>query len=167
LSDFKKMSKPPKYKEIIAEGILKLNEKGGSSSIAIIKYAHACFGKDIHEKRLKTQLKKMVKDGHLVQVKNSFKLADPKAYHTKKSFVKKGGLSTRPKKILSGKKITGAADIMKKLNENKQDMKLKSPAKKESTRKESAKKSDVKKSSTRQASVRKSSAKKASAIKKT
>lgn len=114
------MSNLPKYRDIIADAIIDLNEKGGSSSVAILKKSKAKYGNDIQEKRLKTQLKKMVKDGHLVQVKNSFKLAESAQINPRKSFVKRGGLATKPKKLLSGKKITGAADIMKKLQEDKE-----------------------------------------------
>lgn len=156
------MSKLPKYKDIIAEAITTLNEKAGSSSVAILKCSKSKHGNEIQEKRLKAQLKKMVKDGHLLQVKNSFKLANPKQYQAKKSFVKTAGLATKPKKLVSSKKVTGAADIIKKLNEDKgkpetpSKKETKSPAKPESKKKSSAKKST---------SARKSSAKRSTTAK--
>lgn len=161
------MSKLPKYKDVIGEAILALNEKGGSSSIAIIKYSKAKHGKEVQEKRLRGQLKKMVKDGHLEQVKNSFKLTNPKEYQKKKSFVKKGGMATKPKKLLSGKKLTGAADIIKKLNENKNEpAETKEPVKPASKKKESTKKASVKKESTKKGSTKKASTKKSTSAKK-
>ena len=122
------MSKLPKYQDIIGDAIFTLQEKSGSSSVAIIKYSKVKYGNNIHDKRIKAQLKKMVKDGNLIQAKNSFKLAHPNKYQKRKVFMKVGGIATRSKKSLKGPKITRAADIIKKLNEGRNNSQ-KSPPK--------------------------------------
>ena len=110
------MSKTLNYKELILQGIKEINDKGGSSSIAVIKWLKTKHGDKIIEKRVKTLLKKLAKEGQLEKVKNSFKLASPKGSKVKS---KKTGLALKPKMRLDGKKITGAADIIRKLNEEK------------------------------------------------
>ncbi|GFY97767.1 winged-helix DNA-binding transcription factor family protein [Actinidia rufa] len=74
----KKVRAHPPYVEMIKEAIVALNERTGSSQIAIAKFieekqkAHLPLN---FKKLLLVQLKKLVASGKLVKVKNSFKLA--------------------------------------------------------------------------------------------
>ena len=107
------MSKGINYKSVISEWIKQLNEKTGSAASSIVKWWKDKHGDEADEKKIKSQLKKMVKEGHLVQVKNSFKLASTPESKDKKPMIKKTGLALKPKKKINNKKITGAADIIK------------------------------------------------------
>ena len=163
-----------KYKELISQALLELNEKNGTSTKGILEYAKSKHGDQVEEKKLKAQLKKMLKDGHLLQCKNSFKLANPKAAQEGKKLIKMSGLATRPKKRVASKKITSAADIIKKLNQTKDEAKSSArkstPEKKKSASKSSpskskvssAKKSATKKSPTKSKAISKSGKKKKS-----
>ena len=107
------MSKGINYGDAISNCIQQLNDKNGSSSAAIVKWLKEKHSDEADEKKIKTQLKKMAKDGQLVQVKNSFKLAVQPAAKDVKPLIKKTGLALKPKKRVNNKKITGAADIIK------------------------------------------------------
>ncbi|XP_021640460.2 histone H1 [Hevea brasiliensis] len=71
----------PPYSEMIKEAIVALKERTGSSQVAIAKFIEGKQNPNLpanFKKLLLIQLKKLVADGKLVKVKNSFKLP-PKA----------------------------------------------------------------------------------------
>jgi histone H1/5 len=71
----KTATKNPTYLEMIKEAISELKERSGSSGIAITKYIVNKYKVvSTFRSRLKTALKKAVKEGKVTQVKKSFKL---------------------------------------------------------------------------------------------
>ncbi|XP_044499240.1 histone H1-like [Mangifera indica] len=80
----KKLRAHPPYSEMINEAITALKERTGSSQIAIAKFIEEKQKANLpnnFKKLLLVQLKKLVADGKLVKVKNSFKLP-PKSSST-------------------------------------------------------------------------------------
>ena len=81
----------PSYEEMIANAVVALGQRGGSSRQAIAKYILANY--DIPEDRLKIHLKlafrRLVEAEKLVQVKGSFKVSEPLKKETKKAIAAK------------------------------------------------------------------------------
>ncbi|WCJ23948.1 Histone H1 [Euphorbia peplus] len=78
----KKVRSYPPYSEMINEAIVSLKERTGSSQIAIAKFIEEKQKANLpanFKKLLFVQLKKLVANGKLVKVKNSFKLPSKSA----------------------------------------------------------------------------------------
>ncbi|KAJ6721789.1 HISTONE H1 [Salix viminalis] len=81
----------PTYQEMIKEALVALKERTGSSQIAIAKFIEEKQKSNLpanFKKLLLVQLKKLVANGKLVKVKNSFKLP-PKSSATDAAVIKK------------------------------------------------------------------------------
>ncbi|KAI5580321.1 hypothetical protein POPTR_008G162300v4 [Populus trichocarpa] len=81
----------PTYHEMVKEAIVALKERSGSSQIAIAKFIEEKHKSNLpvnFKKLLLVQLKKLVANGKLVKVKNSFKLP-PKSSAKDAASVKK------------------------------------------------------------------------------
>ncbi|KAJ6431248.1 hypothetical protein OIU84_018691 [Salix udensis] len=81
----------PTYQEMIKEALVALKERTGSSQIAIAKFIEEKQKSNLpanFKKLLLVQLKKLVANGKLVKVKNSFKLP-PKSSATDAAAIKK------------------------------------------------------------------------------
>ena len=156
----KKAAKPrvptvhPKYPEMIAAAVGSLNERGGSSRLAIFKYivANYNFGKNetVVNTHLKMALRSGVEDGSLKRTKGtgamgSFRLGEkaaPKKAVAKKPKAAVAKKAKSPKKAVqkatkSPKKAAAKKSIVKK---TKSPAKAKKPASKVTTPKAAAKK---------------------------
>ncbi|XP_011030571.1 PREDICTED: histone H1.1-like [Populus euphratica] len=88
----------PTYHEMVKEALVALKERTGSSQIAIAKFIEEKQKSSLpanFKKLLLVQLKKLVANGKLVKVKNSFKLP-PKSSATGTAAMKKAA-ATKPK----------------------------------------------------------------------
>ncbi|XP_065863155.1 histone H1.1-like [Euphorbia lathyris] len=99
----KKARSYPPYSQMINEAIVALKERTGSSHIAITKFIEEKQKSNLpanFKKLLFVQLKKLVANGKLVKVKNSFKLPS-------KSTPVSDAKAPKAKKEVSVKKVTG------------------------------------------------------------
>jgi hypothetical protein len=123
----------PPFAILVVKAVTELNEKKGSSKIAIVKYVMAevpeLTDKDKVSKSVKTALKRAVEQKTLVAPKGTigkFKLSD-KAPKAKK--VKKAKTPSKVKKVKSPKKVKASPKKVKKVTPKK-----KAPPKKNSRR---------------------------------
>ncbi|KAM7269884.1 hypothetical protein ACFE04_025381 [Oxalis oulophora] len=138
----------PTFLDMITDAIVTMKERTGSSQYAINKFIEDKYSKQLpsnFKKLLLVRLKKLVADGKLVKVKNSFKVAKPTATAPAK---KKPTEATKPKVV---KPATAAAKPKKKEEKVKKVVavkkpkvkSVKSPVKKAKTMRSPAKKAPV------------------------
>ncbi|KAJ6323784.1 hypothetical protein OIU76_011138 [Salix suchowensis] len=128
----KKPKAYPTYQEMIKEAIVALKERTGSSQIAIAKFIEEKQKSNLpanFKKLLLVQLKKLVANGKLVKVKNSFKLP-PKSSATDAAAIKKAApAKPKPKAETKPKSTPVKRKVVAKPKAAKTDV-VKSPAKK-------------------------------------
>ncbi|KAI9011423.1 linker histone H1 and H5 family-domain-containing protein [Gaertneriomyces semiglobifer] len=118
----RKQASHPQYKEMVAQAIINLKERSGSSRTMIKKYIHSNFSglTDSADKLIKAAIKKGVESGEFVQPKGpsgTVKLADPdkkaaKASEKKderKASDKKAAASTGSRAKTTSKRSTSKA----------------------------------------------------------
>ncbi|KAG5236313.1 histone [Salix suchowensis] len=128
----KKPKAYPTYQEMIKEALVALKERTGSSQIAIAKFIEEKQKSNLpanFKKLLLVQLKKLVANGKLVKVKNSFKLP-PKSSATDAAAIKKAApAKPKPKAETKPKSTPVKRKVVAKPKAAKTDV-VKSPAKK-------------------------------------
>ncbi|KAJ6313285.1 hypothetical protein OIU77_014734 [Salix suchowensis] len=128
----KKPKAYPTYQEMIKEALVALKERTGSSQIAIAKFIEEKQKSNLpanFKKLLLVQLKKLVANGKLVKVKNSFKLP-PKSTATDAAAIKKAApAKPKPKAETKPKSTPVKRKVVAKPKAAKTDV-VKSPAKK-------------------------------------
>ena len=144
-------SSHPPYKNMIKKAISTLNEKGGSSKIAITKYISANY--QINEKaalQVRLTLRKMVQEKEVVHASSksvgangSFKLPAKEAKVAQKAStaVKKTPEKSPVKKAAAASKVVKAAKETKSARKANSPKKTKSAASKKPVAKKAAKKS--------------------------
>ncbi|KAL9389976.1 hypothetical protein Peur_018581 [Populus x canadensis] len=127
----------PTYHEMVKEALVALKERTGSSQIAIAKFIEEKQKSSLpanFKKLLLVQLKKLVANGKLVKVKNSFKLP-PKSPATGAAAMKKAA-PTKPKPKPKAESKPKSAPVKRKVVAKPSPKKaakteaVKSPAKK-------------------------------------
>ncbi|KAB5537608.1 hypothetical protein DKX38_015141 [Salix brachista] len=121
----------PTYQEMIKEALVALKERTGSSQIAIAKFIEEKQKSNLpanFKKLLLVQLKKLVANGKLVKVKNSFKLP-PKSSATDAAAIKKAA-PAKPKAETKPKSTPVKRKVVAKPKKAAKTEVVKSPAKK-------------------------------------
>ncbi|KAJ3188612.1 hypothetical protein HDU85_004326 [Gaertneriomyces sp. JEL0708] len=163
----RKQASHPQYKEMVAQAIINLKERSGSSRTMIKKYIHSNFSglTDSADKLIKAAIKKGVESGEFVQPKGpsgTVKLADPDKKKAAKTSEKKD------EKKSSDKKAATAAGSRAKTSSKRSTSKAASTptAKATATKKSAAnKKAAPKKAVAKKAAPKKAAPKKTTAAK--
>ncbi|KAF9673523.1 hypothetical protein SADUNF_Sadunf10G0033100 [Salix dunnii] len=123
----------PTYQEMVKEALVSLKERTGSSQIAIAKFIEEKQKSNLpanFKKLLLVQLKKLVANGKLVKVKNSFKLP-PKSSATDAAAMKKAApAKPKPKAETKPKGTPVKRKVVTKPKKAAKTEAVKSPAKK-------------------------------------